>query len=145
MYGFRIQTLLLHNDSVAFKSSKIIMFMNLFCAIFPFIRAKYRYFSMLYLKLSVLFDFFDLTLSWRRSLSYRNHCRANNWTGFDMIRISVIKKLTRSDIIMEVPTSFWMKELVSSLHSSHWAHDLNSMYIKCSCDVFDTIWTTNEP
>ena len=35
-----------------------------------------------------------LTLSWRWSLSHRNQiCRANQWTGFCMIRTSVMKEL----------------------------------------------------
>ena len=34
-----------------------------------------------------------LTLSWRRSLLYRNHPIDLLWTGFYMIRTSVIKEL----------------------------------------------------
>ena len=34
-----------------------------------------------------------LTLSGRRPLSYRNHCGANQWTGFYMITASVMKGL----------------------------------------------------
>ena len=38
----------------------------------------------------------QLTLFWRRSLSYRNHpliCCANQWTGFYVIGVSVMKEL----------------------------------------------------
>ena len=37
-----------------------------------------------------------LTLSWRRPLSYRNRanqCRANQWTGFYMISVPIMKEL----------------------------------------------------
>ena len=39
----------------------------------------------------------ELTLSWRRPLSYRNQSidlRANQWTGFYIITASVMKELT---------------------------------------------------
>ena len=42
-------------------------------------------------------NYFPLTLSWRRLISYRNQiCSANQWTGFYMISASVMKGLNES-------------------------------------------------
>ena len=53
-----------------------------------------------------------LTFSWRGSLSYRNQIRANQWTGFYMIRNSVMKELTPQNIqksVKHLRCSFFTK------------------------------------
>ena len=44
---------------------------------------------------------FPLTLSWRRSLSYRNQSSANQWTGFYMITASLMKELKITETVAQ--------------------------------------------
>ena len=52
-----------------------------------------------------------LTLSWRRSLSYRNQCRTNQWIGFYIISISVMKELRLHVFIGPVCTKYFLFEI----------------------------------
>ena len=52
--------------------------------------AQMKFFIVCYLIVQVI-SFYQLTRSWRRSLSYRN--QANQWTGFYMVTASVMKEL----------------------------------------------------
>ena len=62
-----------------------------------------------------------LTLSWRRSLSYRNQiCGANQWTGFYVITASVIKELSISTEAIALQTTSGVIALHLNLVDTAW-------------------------
>ena len=69
----------------------IISSAGVICSSFPLPLKRYNV-SLIFLSQFMPLDVvMSLTLSWRRLLSYRNQCRANQWTGFYMITASAMK------------------------------------------------------
>ena len=62
---------------------------------------------------------YALTLSWQRSLSYRNQfiCRANHWTSSYMIGTSVMKGLMGSIIWLLMASTIWLFDATSYTES----------------------------
>ena len=61
------------------------------------------------------FQDFCLTLSWRGPLSYRTSpliCRADQWTGFYMITVSVMKELNSVFVILKTSRNGGLKRLI---------------------------------